>query len=263
MIWLPTERTPLPDAARVYAEYGWAIFPVDGKLPRTPHGFADATVDPLQIAEWWTRWPGAGIGWAPPPDVLIIDVDPRHAGDVSLRALQEEHEPFPATLEAETGGAGAHVVFRVPAGAKPRQLTGWRPGIDTRCGGRGYVVVAPSLHASGRRYRWRTNLVPALAPTWMVEALRSPAPAPRSTYVPPISPAATTRRQRYAVAVLLGEAKAVAETAEGGRNARLNKAWWRCAQFRDVLIREEVQRDLTAAAVAAGLPVGEIAKVLR
>jgi hypothetical protein len=263
MNWLPIDRTPLRAAALAYAAHGWPVFPVNGKLPLTAHGFSDATVDPLRIAEWWTRWPDAGIGWAPPPDVLIVDVDPRHAGDVSLRALQEEHEPFPTTLEAETGGGGAHVVLRGPAEERPRQLTGWRPGIDTRCGGRGYVVLAPSLHASGRRYRWRTNLVPALAPTWMVEALRPPAPAPRSTYSPPISPAATTRRQRYALAVLLGEAKAVAETAEGGRNARLNKAWWRCAQFRDVLIREEVERDLTAAAAAAGLPMAEIAKVLR
>jgi Bifunctional DNA primase/polymerase, N-terminal len=260
---LPTDDTPLVDAAISYVRAGLEVFPVAGKVPMTTTGFRDACRNRRQIETWWQRWPSANIGWAIPRGVLVLDVDLRHGGGESLRALVQEHGPLPPTLESETGGGGSHFFFNLALETKVRQIAGLRPGLDTRCGGRGYVVLPPSLHASGRRYRWKTNLSPAPAPSWLLEELRPLPPAPPAPYVPPTSPTAVTRRQRYAQAVLVGEAKEVANTPEGARNARLNKAWWRCAQFRDVLDRDVAERELTAAAVAAGLPAAEIQKVLR
>ena len=55
----------------------------------------------------------------------------------------------------------------------------------------------------------------------------------------------------------------VAAAPSGVRNDALNRAWYRLAQFRDVLDQAEARAVLSAAASAAGLGDGEIAKVLR
>lgn len=49
-------------AAAALAERGWAVFPLAGKVPRTVHGLKDASTKRSRVAEWWRRWPEAGIG---------------------------------------------------------------------------------------------------------------------------------------------------------------------------------------------------------
>jgi len=260
MDWLPLDGTALPIAALAYATNGWRVFPcTTGKQPRTPHGFTDASADPEQIRWWWRRWPEASIGWPIAPGLVVIDVDPRHGGADSYRALG----PWPKTLTARTGGGGGHLVYSLPDGVEARQLAGFRLGLDTRAAGRGYVILAPSPHPSGSCYTWRSRVAPAPAPNWLLDIVRvRPAPAP-APYVPPIAGPALTRRQRYAAKVLAGEARAVAECAEGSRNHRLFAAWKRCAEFKDVIPRADAERELMAAALAAGLPEPEARKVLR
>jgi len=45
------------------------------------------------------------------------------------------------------------------------------PGLDIKGEG-GAIVVAPSLHASGKRYRWRNSVPIANAPGWFLRLLR-------------------------------------------------------------------------------------------
>ena len=51
------------EAALDYAHHGIPVFPTNplDKKPLTANGFKDATVDEVQIREWWTRWPNAMI----------------------------------------------------------------------------------------------------------------------------------------------------------------------------------------------------------
>jgi hypothetical protein len=264
LAWLPTARTPVPEAARIYSAHGLPVFPVaQDKRPLTAHGFADATADENQIRELWSRFPDAGIGWPVALRLLVLDVDARHRGHESLAEMEREHGRLPATLTSVTGGGGLHLVFRLPIGVEARQLAGLRTGIDTRVGGRGYIVVPPSMHASGLRYVWHERVPAAAAPEWLVDLVRRrPAPAP-GAYTPR-PPVGISKRDRYAAAVLAGEAAEVAATPEGGRNHRLFRAWRRCsADLGDVLDRDIVARELTAAAQAAGLEQREIARVLR
>jgi hypothetical protein len=84
--------------------------------------------------------------------LVVLDVDPRHGGDRSLRQLELDEGPLPVTLESRTGGGGRHLWFSSGGspGSPSRILA---PGIDVKGEG-GLAIAPPSLHASGERYAW-------------------------------------------------------------------------------------------------------------
>lgn len=125
-----------------------------GKHPRTPNGFKDATTDPRQIRKWWKRWPRANIGvrTGKVSGFIALDVDKRNGGFESLRELEKEHGPLPDGPQVKTGGGGLHKLFKCPSKLL-KSRTGIMPGMDIKAEG-GYIVIPPSLHASGKRYSW-------------------------------------------------------------------------------------------------------------
>ena len=157
-----------------YAVRGWRVLPLHaplnggcscrrpacshpGKHPRTVHGLSDASTDPDTINQWWREWPDANIGIVTGPEsgLVVLDVDPRHDGDKSLRDLESQHAPLAPTLEVQTGGGGRHLYFKYPEGANLGNSSGTLgPGLDVK-GSKGYVVAPPSLHASGKTYQWK------------------------------------------------------------------------------------------------------------
>lgn len=151
------------------------VFPVKAdKSPYTPNGFKDATRDPATVREMWRRTPDAGIG-VPTGEAsgwLVLDIDPRHGGDASLTALIETHgDAWLETMQARTGGGGHHIIFAFPQSSSIRNSAGrLGEGIDVRGEG-GYIIAAPSLHASGRRYEWLNNFKPAQPPEWLLKLL--------------------------------------------------------------------------------------------
>lgn len=145
-----------------------------GKHPRTAHGKDDATTDLRQGTAWWDRWPWANIGIRLPAGMIVLDVDPRNGGAVTLAELTREHGPLPPTLTARTGSGGLHA-WLAYAGPARGQLC---QGVDVKTE-RGYVVAPPSAHVSGRRYEWITDLPTAPAPRWVRRLLDPPtSPAP-------------------------------------------------------------------------------------
>jgi len=161
-----------------------------GKHPNTPRGLLDATTDAGQIRKWWAQWPSANPAIAcGPSGLVIVDVDPRHAGDESLRALEQQHGALPDTVRVLTGeypeGRGTHYYFKCPPGvevASGANVLG--PGVDIRAAG-GYCVTAHAEHISGARYAWDVGSPSevALLPEWIsVLASRRPATvSPAST----------------------------------------------------------------------------------
>ena len=148
----------LLDAALSYAEQGWPVFPCkdQGKTPRTPRGFHDATTDAAMVRSWWTRWPEANIG-IPTGAVsgfVVIDIDTGDdkQGDASYAELTAEHGT-PATIEAKTGTGGRHLLFKCPDPPIKNTASALAKHIDTRGDG-GYIIAAPSVHPSGGRYEW-------------------------------------------------------------------------------------------------------------
>ncbi len=188
------------EAALRYAMLGWYVFPVQtprhdgsctcgnsgcsniGKHPRTPHGFNDATIDPEQIRKWWTTRPEANIGvrTGPKSGLFALDVDLHSGGYESLDDLITSYGDLPDTLIAETGGGGKHYFFRhpdVPVRCSAGKLGS---GLDVRGEG-GYIIVAPSQHASGKGYVWELGSAPdeaelAEAPEWLLDELQGRGP---------------------------------------------------------------------------------------
>lgn len=184
----------LPYAMR-YAGLGWATFPLhwmvsgkcscgDGdcrspaKHPLTAAGVHDATTDPVTLQAWAQRWPQANLGLALRDHLVVIDTDPRNGGDITLDELQTKHGPLPDTALQMTGGGGTHHVYRNATGLKPPGKLG--KGVDVKGEG-GYIVVEPSIHASGTAYAWEASSDPtdgaaiAPLPDWVVSGPKGPA----------------------------------------------------------------------------------------
>lgn len=163
-------------AANLYAAQGWRVFPLHsvvdgvctcgnaackspGKHPITAHGFREATTDPHRIAAWFdgrTRFP-RNIGIATGNGILVLDIDRKPGkpdGKDSLVALLKQHGSLPLpTLIAETGGGGAHMVYRAPEHRRLSCSAGkLGPSLDVRADG-GYVVAWPSVGVN-RAYAW-------------------------------------------------------------------------------------------------------------
>jgi hypothetical protein len=175
------------EAAIAYGKHGWRVFPVRprAKQPATGNGFKDATTNTEQIRRWWTHAPDANIGLAPGPSgLLVVDID-CPAAESLARALGLLDEP---TLTVETGRTdfpGRHLYFQHPGEhisqlrlalerAQVATVAGDRPGLEIKADA-GYVLLPPSVHPSGRIYRWIRDEIRPLPPA-AIEAFRAAAP---------------------------------------------------------------------------------------
>lgn len=197
------------DAALDYARSGWPVFPCHtptrggcsckdgekckdiGKHPRILDWPNQATTDPATIRQWWTRCPHANIGIATgqASGFFVLDVDPRHGGDETLRDLEAQHGELPPTVETLTGGGGRHIFFRYPGYPVKTSAGALGHGLDIRGDG-GLIVTPPSLHASGRRYEWEASSHPedvaiAEAPAWLLTMLTAESNGTRTAFTIP------------------------------------------------------------------------------
>jgi Bifunctional DNA primase/polymerase, N-terminal/Primase C terminal 1 (PriCT-1) len=144
-----------------------------GKHPRSKNGVHDASTNEAKIRRWWNIWEDANIGLATGKDAgfFVLDVDPHRGGGKALACLEARHGKLPKTRTAETGGGGVHHLFEYPDFPVKNSVGKLGSGLDIRSDG-GSVIAAPSLHASGERYRWRNSEPIAEAPEWLLRLLR-------------------------------------------------------------------------------------------
>jgi len=171
------QASSLAEAASIYAQNGWPVFPLHGKLPYAgTHGSKDATTDQEHIHALWTLHPSANIGLATgeTSGVIVLDIDPRNGGYFSLKQLQQHYGDLPATRTSRTAHGGLHKFFAYPQDGNIYPNTvrlATLPGLDVRGEG-GYVVLPPSTLYNRLSYKWaepQHEIAPV--PAWLLTLL--------------------------------------------------------------------------------------------
>jgi len=277
--WLPADGTTPLAAALAYRAHGFRPIPVfpptrngctcrlrgrctaAGKHPIV-RGWQRSRANERTIEARWRAWPSANVGLVTGGSarLVVLDVDGAE-GLRSLRALEEAHGAFPETLTSATGGGGEQRLFRLPEhldlgaiGNSVRKLGG---GLDVRASG-GQIVVAPSVHRSGRRYRWLSRLPLASLPEWLYELLAE-RPHRVDNWPSAVRPG-PDRLRRYGEAALARGSALVALAKSGSRNATLFREAVSLAELvaGEVLEERRVWRELVLAARRTGLRSFEI-----
>lgn len=153
-----------------YAEQGFAVFPVHeperypggfqcscrkegcrGKHPRTINGVKDATIDANQLKEWWTKWPNASIGMATgaKSGVSVVDLD-------GLEGIASGQKLKLSSVITSLTGNGKQLFYADSEGKLSNSVRKLSAGMDTRGTG-GYIILPPSIHPSGKTYRWESG----------------------------------------------------------------------------------------------------------
>lgn len=125
---------------------GLSIFPViaGDKRPLTRNGFKDA----VRSVEEYNALHGGqphniGMPTGKVNGVFVLDVDPRHGGFETIRALCTQYGPMPSTWSSMTQSGGAHYFFRWDDSRPVTNRVDLLPGLDIRGDG-GYVLLPPS-----------------------------------------------------------------------------------------------------------------------
>jgi hypothetical protein len=233
------------DAALDYARRGIPVFPVWRAVPfhngsgkfvcgcgrfncvspakhplarAAPRGLLDASTDETRVRSFFSNYPDANIG-AAMGNIIAIDVDPLHGGDIS--ALEKIHGPLPPTWRARTGSGGEHLYFATTSLIR-NSWSKLAKGVDVRGLG-GYVVLPPSVHITGNRYAWQPGCAPGELPL---------APLPLSI--------ATALNEPTKQTVTGSDWATIActDVVEGGRNSTI-------AKFAGYLLRRYVDPHVT------------------
>lgn len=157
-----------------YQKMGLSVIPLEpkGKKPLVPWAeFQKRKATDVELKEWWKKWPNANIGIVTGTisGVCVVDLD-------GLEGLQSAQNMGLTSNCVSLTGDGKHLWYRHP-GQVVENTVRMAPGIDLRGDG-GYVVCAPSVHESGRRYRFVTslnlNLLPEFPSALLVPSVSTP-----------------------------------------------------------------------------------------
>lgn len=148
-----------------YLARGWSVFPIvaGDKKPRLAKWaeFQKRAPTLEEVTRWWTLHPTDGIALATGPvsGVVVIDVDGGKCPNVDTDLISRT---------GRESGNGRHLFCKWQKGIRNR--TNLIEGVDIRGEG-GYVILPPSLHASGRTYAWISEGKPGKVPAWVTETI--------------------------------------------------------------------------------------------
>lgn len=165
------------------------------------------------------RQPGTG------EYIVAVDVDDAER----FAKVEAELGPLPETPRCDSG-RGYRLFYSIPPEIDLKRLVnvtglGGEPGVDVKVEG-GQVVIAPSLHANGKRYKWTVVGQIAVLPVhWAMRLLKAPEePQWISEYTPKTlseDKRARTRTERWLEVAVTNEARALAACRQGNRNNTL------------------------------------------
>ena len=145
-------------AALWYAQNDIPVFPLqpgDKRPLPGSHGFKDATCDPDQIREWWSRTPAANIGTPTGHRFDVIDADSKDMLNPALEIAARQDCWIIGIVETPHGW---HILVPPTGRGNTTRIAGLP--IDYR--GTGGYIVAPPSTVDGTAYRW--DLKPEFEP---------------------------------------------------------------------------------------------------
>ena len=151
-------------AALRYQAAGYHVIPVTprGKRPLVSwKRYQRVQPTRAQIETWWTSTPDANVAIVLGQGRFAVDLD---GGELAEDLLRVAGIELPEDCPRSRTGNGHHVFFSAPRDQPDRvgMLRGLEAQIDIR--GRGIVIVPPSVHESGRLYKWEHPLVSSPPP---------------------------------------------------------------------------------------------------
>lgn len=149
--------TPYAEKAQDYINKGWEILPLPEKSKfAPPAGYTGADArevsEDIALGEWMDI--GANVGLKLPRGVVGIDIDAYKDGGKSYTTLTNELGSLPETVGVSSHGSlseGGTLFFTVP---KDIVLVSGVGTVDLIQHHHRYSVAPPSIHPSGRVYRW-------------------------------------------------------------------------------------------------------------
>lgn len=164
-----------------YAEKGYPVLLLKGKVPISRNGVKDATTDEQEIVEQFLENPNSNIGirLGQESKTWVLDIDIKDGKD-GLKSLDQH---FSKKIDINTNymiqktpTGGLHLFFECPDDLHIPNSVGVLEGIDIR-GDNGYVVVCPSaLKVDDKwiKYDWLDpeEIQPAPVTEWANEILK-------------------------------------------------------------------------------------------
>jgi len=251
--------------AQLYADAGKRIFPLKVKekqpafIPGFNHGFKDATTSKEAIKKAWaTTNFNIGLVTGEVNNLVVVDVDDEQI----WRNFWANKGELPQCPKVTTG-KGHHLYFAYPKGRQIRNKQEPGNGFDIRANG-GYIVAPPSIHHSGKVYKFTKRGEPPELPEWLLELIAQPEKAANTPLDFNATITAANDSQGYYMKALDNECQAITKAPEGTRNATLNTASFCIGQLvAGGGIDEHVAREaLAQAAQQCGLTTNEITKTI-
>lgn len=203
--------------------------------------------------------------------IVAVDVDDAER----FAELEAELGALPRTPRCDSG-RGYRLFYTIPVEIEVERLSNVtalgsepgkpKPGVDVKAE-RGQVVVAPSLHANGKRYVWTVvGPITLLPMQWVMQLLKKfekPKSIEKYTPADVIKPGrARNRSEAYLNAAIDGETRALAACGQGMRNNTLYNSACRlfdlCGRLHLSHQWQTVHDELLRAAKIAGLSESEI-----
>jgi len=165
-----TKENKMLEQALEYHAQGFSVIP-DGrnKQPLVSWKiYQEKRATPEQIKEWFKQFPDMNVGIVTGKISNLIVVDVEKGGDITK---------FPQTATVKTGGDGWHLYYRYPNRHIGNSVKKIGDLVDIRADG-GQVMAPPSIHPSGKAYKWIIPLELGIAemPDELLQKLTAPTP---------------------------------------------------------------------------------------
>jgi len=246
------------DTALAWRALGISCIPIlaGSKRPACPWKRYQNEMPSIARLEAWFGSGGYSIaaicGWR---GLVVVDWDDINKAGTWFKQLPRLTSTIIATTYRVRTRNGYHLYFFVDE--QPRN---WHDdGVDVKAAG-GYVLIPPSIHPSGHRYKaignpsdiQRISNIRVLLPQYKE-------PAPPMPIIDDYDRAwrGTGGGNNYAQVALTGELDRLAQARQGERNNTLCRCAFSLGQLLTDLDRAVVEHELLAGALAVGLPEQE------